>query len=46
MKESKELKKLKNRYEKVCNKLEVLNEEAFSLEKEIMIQQRKEETNG
>ncbi len=42
MKESKELKKLKNRYEKVCDKLEILNEEAFSLEQEIMRQQKEE----
>lgn len=42
MKESKELKKLKKEYERVCNKLEQLNEKAFELEKEIMNQQRKE----
>ena len=33
--ESKELKKAKRRYEKICLKLEQLNEEAFELEKEI-----------
>lgn len=35
MKESKELKKLKKDYEKVCEKLEQLNDRAFELEKEI-----------
>jgi len=28
--------KIKRRYEKVCNKLEVLNAEAFELEQEMM----------
>ena len=35
--ESKELKKLKKEYEKVCSKLAILNERAFELEKEMML---------
>lgn len=34
-----ELKKLEKEYEKVCEKLERLNERAFELEKEIMYQE-------
>ena len=33
----KEITKLKKEYEKVCEKLEQLNAEAFELEKEMMI---------
>ena len=40
--ESKELKKLKRQYNKICDKLEYLNQEAFEFEKEISYQQRKE----
>jgi len=32
----KELKRAQRKYQKVCDKLEQLNEEAFELEKEIM----------
>lgn len=31
-----ELKKVKSRYQKVCERLELLNEEAFSLEQQIL----------
>lgn len=40
-----ELNKARRRYERICEKLEQLNEEAFSLEKEIMYLQSKIESD-
>jgi len=36
------IRQLKKEYEKICLKLEQLNEDAFNLEKEIIIRQHKE----
>lgn len=37
MNEKEELERLKRKYSRVCDKIETLNEEAFSLEQEIIV---------